>query len=182
MTRLSLYLTAMFAVTSTIAMAEEPRHADAHEHGHGQLTIAIDDSVIEMELEVPGSDIVGFEHQPETPAQQDAFDAAKAALAAGDALFTVTGGASCRLSEYTFLEDDDHDHDKKSGEEDHEAEHMEFHVTYRFACDDTGKISGFAFPFFARFPGSEELDVQIVSPNGQFQFEVEPNSPVLTLD
>ena len=59
---------------------------------------------------------------------------------------------------------------------------MEFHVNYRFTCTDTTKISGFAFPFFKQFPNSEELDVQIVSPKGQFQFEVSPDQPALTLD
>ncbi|WP_323795601.1 DUF2796 domain-containing protein [Nisaea sp.] len=182
MTRLPLFLAAMLATTSTIAAASETRHADAHEHGHGQLTIAIEGATVEMEIEIPGADIVGFEHSPETKAQHDAFDAGKANLAKGDTLFKAVGEAGCTLKETRFLEEDDHDHDKKTDHADHDGEHMEFHVSYRFACNDTAKITGFSFPFFKHFPQSEELDVQIVSSKGQFQFEVSPDKPALTLD
>lgn len=182
MSKLPLFLAVMMTATSTMAAASETRHADAHEHGHGQLTIAIEDSMMEMEIEIPGADIVGFEHSPETKEQHDAFDAGKAKLAKGDTLFQVTGEAGCILKETRFLEEEDHDHDKKTENADHDGEHMEFHVNYRFTCTDTTKISGFSFPFFKQFPNSEELDVQIVSPKGQFQFEVSPDQPALTLD
>ena len=33
---------------------------DAHVHGHGILNIAVEGQVVEMELEAPGADIVGF--------------------------------------------------------------------------------------------------------------------------
>ena len=182
MTRLPLFLAIVLTASSTMAAASETRHADAHEHGHGQLTIAIEGSMIEMEIEIPGADIVGFEHPPETAEQHEIFDAGKAKLSKGDALFQVIGEAGCTLEEARFLEGEDHDHDKKTEDADHDGEHMEFHVNYRFTCTDTTKISGFAFPFFKQFPNSEELDVQIVSPKGQFQFEVSPDQPALTLD
>tara|TARA_E500000318_G_scaffold101087_1_gene104307 strand:- start:344 stop:907 length:564 start_codon:yes stop_codon:yes gene_type:complete len=187
MTRLPLFFAAILTATSTMAAASETRHADAHEHGHGQLTVAIEGETVEMELEIPGMDIVGFEHQPETAAQHEAFDAGKAKLAQGGALFSVTGEAGCDFKEAHFLkhEDEDHDHDKKSEAANHDEEHeehMEFHVSYQFSCKDTDKISGFAFPFFKQFPNSEELDVQIVSSKGQFQFEVSSGEPSLTLD
>ncbi|WP_084608089.1 DUF2796 domain-containing protein [Nisaea denitrificans] len=182
MTRLPYILAVMLTVTNTMAAASETRQADAHEHGHGQLTIAIEGATIEMEIEIPGADIVGFEHAPETVAQHEAFDAGKAKLAKGGALFSVIGEAGCTLQESRFMEEDDHNHDKKSSDAEHDGEHMEFHVTFRFSCMDTAKIAGFSFPFFKQFPNSEELDVQIVSPKGQFQFEVSPDHPTLTLD
>ena len=90
MTRLPLFLAVVLTASSTMAAASETRHADAHEHGHGQLTIAIEGSMIEMEIEIPGADIVGFEHPPETAEQHEIFDAGKAKLSKGDALFQVT--------------------------------------------------------------------------------------------
>ncbi|MEO9899647.1 DUF2796 domain-containing protein [Nisaea sp.] len=184
MIRLPLLFAVTLTATSTLATASETRQADAHEHGHGQLTIAIAGAEVEMEIEIPGMDIVGFEHAPETDAQHKAFDAGKAKLTEGDALFSVVGEAGCALKETHFHEeeDHDHDHDKKSSEAEHDEEHMEFHVSYHFSCEDTAKISGFSFPFFKQFPNSEELEVQIVSPKGQFQFEVSPDEPALTLN
>jgi len=185
MTRLPLFIAAILSATSTMAAASETRHADAHEHGHGQLTVAIEGATVEMELEIPGMDIVGFEHQPETAAQHDAFDAGKAKLAQGGALFSVVGESGCDFKEAHFLEHEDHDDDKKTEtavHADEDEEHMEFHVSYQFSCKDTAKIAGFSFPFFKQFPNSEELDVQIVTSKGQFQFEVNPGEPTLTLD
>jgi hypothetical protein len=50
------------AITATPVIAEETRQLNAHEHGVGQLDIAIDGQQIAMELHAPGADIVGFPH------------------------------------------------------------------------------------------------------------------------
>ena len=58
------------------------RELGPHQHGHGTLNIAIEGGRVSMELDVPGADIVGFEHAPSTKAQRTAVDKAKAQLAA----------------------------------------------------------------------------------------------------
>ena len=62
---------------SSAVTAEETRQLGAHEHGHGTLNIAIEGTTVSMELEVPGSDIVGFEHVAATPEQKAAYASAK---------------------------------------------------------------------------------------------------------
>ena len=42
--------------------AEETRQVDKHEHGVGELNIATEGDVIELEFMIPGADIVGFEY------------------------------------------------------------------------------------------------------------------------
>jgi hypothetical protein len=71
------------AVLAFAASAEEQRQLGAHEHGHGHLNIAIEAKSVAFELEVPGMDIVGFEHEPSTPEQRAAVAQAKATLAGG---------------------------------------------------------------------------------------------------
>ncbi len=65
------------AVASTVFSAsaqEEHRQLGAHVHGHGHLNIAIEGKTVSMELEVPGADVVGFEHEPSTPDQKAALE------------------------------------------------------------------------------------------------------------
>lgn len=56
------------------------RELGAHVHGHGTLNIAVETTRVELELEAPGMDIVGFEHEAKTAEHKAAIEAAKAKL------------------------------------------------------------------------------------------------------
>ena len=47
-----------FVATSLLA------NERAHEHGVGTLSIAVEGNDVEIEMVVPGADVVGFEHPP----------------------------------------------------------------------------------------------------------------------
>ncbi|MEE3098542.1 MAG: DUF2796 domain-containing protein [Pseudomonadota bacterium] len=107
--------------------------------------------------------------------------------------------------------DDDHDHDGSHGEahshgddddhdadhaehhddddhdaHDHDAEpaggHSELHARWELVCEDADAIDSIGFPYFAKFPGAQELAVQVVSDRGARVFEVERDAPALALD
>ena len=88
----STFALVAISLLMTSARAEEDhRELGPHVHGHGTLNIAIEDKRVSMELEVPGMDIVGFEHaavdrRPEgggREGQGAARQAARRVLAAG---------------------------------------------------------------------------------------------------
>ena len=91
--QLACLLAAGAACAALPASAEEHRQLGAHVHGHGHLNIAIEGKKLTMELEVPGADIVGFEHEPSTPEQKAAVQQAKAKLADALALFGPAPGS-----------------------------------------------------------------------------------------
>lgn len=167
------------ALSIPSVQASESRSAHAHEHGHGTLNIAIEDNRVLMELEIPGADIVGFEHEPKSDSDKAAVEAAEEKLTDGAALFTF-GGTNCRFEE-AHVEDHHEEHGKKEAHDHDKEEHSEFHVAYELSCDDTSQLSEMAFPFFAAFPNSEELEVTIIGSRGQFQYEVERDAPKLSL-
>ncbi|UUX49779.1 DUF2796 domain-containing protein [Nisaea acidiphila] len=170
----------LFGTVSVPAVhASETRSAHAHEHGHGTLNIAFEDNRVLMELEIPGADIVGFEHEPKSDSDKAAVEAAEEKLKNGVALFRFDGTA-CRFEE-AHLEDHHEEHAKNESHDHEEGEHSEFHVAYELSCDDTARISGMAFPFFAAFPNSEELEVTIIGTSGQFHYEVERDEPNISL-
>ncbi|MEM9060611.1 MAG: DUF2796 domain-containing protein [Pseudomonadota bacterium] len=105
------------------------QHA-AHEHGHGDLKIAIDGDELQIELTSPGADIVGFEHAPKTDADHAAVDAAVEKLKGAAALFPLPGAAGCEsegIEIYSALIDGgsvkvgDHDHDDHGHKDDDHA-------------------------------------------------------------
>ena len=89
-------LVAALSLLSQPCSAEEHRQLGAHVHGHGRLNIAIEGKKISLELEVPGADIVGFEHEPSTPDQKAAIAEGRAKLADALALFSPAAQARHR--------------------------------------------------------------------------------------
>jgi hypothetical protein len=184
-------LVTALAFTAAPAFAEEHRQLGAHVHGHGRLNIAVEGKTVSMELEVPGADIVGFEHEPSTAEQRDAIGEAKAKLANGLALFVLPEKAGCELQEVKVSieggHEEDHDEDKHGAASGHEHEedehdHSEFHVTYSLGCTSPSRLTSMTFEYFKAFSGAQELDVSVVTPKGQASHEVKRDNPSLNLE
>ena len=188
------------AITATPVLAEETRQLDAHEHGVGQLDIAIDGQQVAMELHAPGADIVGFEYAAESDADLAAVDAAATTLAGPLDLFVLPEAAGCSVvtaaagleseedhddhgDEHDEQGHDDHDDDHDEGHDDHASEtgHTEFHAEYLLTCANPSAITEINFAYFDTFPNALEVEVQIISDAGATSFEVERDAPVLDL-
>lgn len=173
---------ALLAGLAGSAIAETKRQLDAHEHGHGKLNIAIEGASLVMELEAPGADIVGFEHEAKSDSDKAALERAKETLAKSTSLFSLPAAAGCSLAEAKVaLEGEDEHHEKGHGSHGHGAhgdhkekhsEHSEFHVQYEFKCTDISALGSIGFPYFEQFPNAEELDVTLITDKGQKKFEV----------
>ena len=81
------------------ALAEESRLLGTHEHGVGLMNMAIDGDVLAIELNVPGADIVGFEHAATAEADRAAVERALAVLADPTNLIALPAAAACRMDE-----------------------------------------------------------------------------------
>lgn len=128
----------MIAVAATILVlasaqgaAETERQLGPHQHGHGSLNLAVEGQTVQMELEVPGVDIVGFEHKAKTAEDRAKMEAAAKTLAQPLALFILPGEAGCKVTAAkvsivgaTEPDDDTHelDHHDHTEVEAHEAE------------------------------------------------------------
>ncbi|MDH3666253.1 MAG: DUF2796 domain-containing protein [Paracoccaceae bacterium] len=193
------------------AYAQQDRQLDAHEHGVGLLNIAFEGDQVAMELEAPGADIVGFEHPPESDEDRAAISGAIAVLATPLELFSIPDAAGCTVVEanaalvgenadheehghghgHDHAEEGEHkehadegEHKEHAGEEHHEDEegHTEFRAEYLLACTAPDTIDRIAFPYFSQFPNARELEVQMISDKGTQGFEIERDSPVLSLE
>lgn len=118
------------------AAAEEKRSLGAHEHGHGTFNFAVEGKEVLMELEVPGADIVGFEHAAESAADKAAVASAFAILEKPLELFILPTAAGCTVSdtEVTLAGEDDHDthaHEKDEAHDDHKEEASHAHDDHK---------------------------------------------------
>lgn len=183
---------------------EGHRELGAHVHGHGTLNIAVESTRVELELEAPGMDLVGFEHAPKTDAQKAAIEAVKTKLKDPLSLFKMPDAASCKLADAKIeieaaksgeehAHDHGHDHDghKPDGKDDHDhahkpdhgevGSHTAFRATYALDCVKPAGITSIAFAYFTAFSGAEVLDVTVVTAKGQSKYEVSRDKPSLEL-
>jgi hypothetical protein len=188
-TALGLVATSLLAIP---AFAEDGhRELGPHVHGHGTLNIAIEGKRVSMELEVPGMDIVGFEHAPSTDDQKAAVEKAKARLEKPLGMFSLPAAAGCIVAEAKVALEaehgdhgDDHKHDEK-GDDDHDHDaaggHNQFEASYALDCTNPSELTTITFDYFALFAGAHDLTVNVVTAKGQSKYEVSRSKPTLDL-
>jgi hypothetical protein len=161
---------------------EHNEHASlgAHAHGMAQLNVALDGSVLELELESPANNLVGFEHAANSPADRARIASARSQLEQPQALFGLaTGGCSLSTQELQspLFEPEDHEEHE---EHEHAGEHSEIHAHYRFACTQADAVQQLDLSeLFKRFPATLKIQVQLLGPNGQQGAELTPDNPRL---
>ncbi len=149
---------------------EETRQGHVHEHGVSALKIAIEGKQIEMELEAPGHDIVGFEHEAKSDEDKAAVEKAIKLLKQPLSLISFPAKAGCKLAS---SEVEVH----KEGEEGH----AEFHVHWEFTCTDMNAITPLQTKIFSQFPNMEEIDIEAISEKGQTAIELEKGAVEIDL-
>lgn len=179
--RRGLAAAALSCLLLQTASAEERRELGAHQHGHGTLNIALEGNRITMELEVPGNDLVGFEHAAKTNAQRAAIAKAKTQLEAPLSLFALPAAAGCVVKEARVELEGGAPADAKARKGDHKHDHSEFHAEYALECSAITQVTSMEFLYFAAFKGADELEVNLITPKGQSKFEVKRDKPRLDL-
>ena len=112
----------------SFASEDEHRQHGAHLHGSGQMNVALDKSRLMLELSIPAHDLIGFEHEPETPEQHEKLDQAVTRLRDALVLFTPNAEAKCTLKDADVeseLLEEDHAEEGHHEEGHHEADHHE---------------------------------------------------------
>ncbi|MDE0455361.1 MAG: DUF2796 domain-containing protein [Gammaproteobacteria bacterium] len=134
-----LYAIAISCLTSATAPAQ-------HVHGVIELGVVVEGGTVAVSLSAPLSDVVGFEHAPESDEQLELIRQAAAILANADAMFGLAGSANCTISDTSIdgpayviqhledadagaagSDDDHHDTHDSHGSESDDDEHADEH-------------------------------------------------------
>jgi len=150
----------------------------AHEHGVARLNAALDGQTLELELESPAMNLVGFEHAASTDADKAKVAAVRAQLEKPLALFSLPPAAGCVVAQQELESplfgdkpedhDEDHDEAKDADGHEHHHEHSEIHAHYQFTCATPGALKSLDLAgVFKTFPATQKIQVQLISPSGQ---------------
>ncbi|UTW45620.1 DUF2796 domain-containing protein [bacterium SCSIO 12696] len=145
---------------------------EAHLHGHGELTLALEGNTLEIGLESPAANIVGFEHRATSSKQKQTLERAKTTLEQPKQLFVFSGTECVPVEAKADLSalishDEDHHHGHHNKHQKDEDSHSEVTVSYRFNCIQGTKLNSMSVNLLDFFPGIEELDVMWITDNQQ---------------
>lgn len=195
-----LLLALPFALLPLAALAAEHSHEHdhahdhaehgslgAHEHGAAQLNVVLDGKVLELQLESPAMNLVGFEHAAKSDADKAKVAAAHSQLEQPQALFGLNAG-DCTISkqelesplfaDHADTHEHKHDHDHETS---HDNEHSDIHAHYSLDCQKPEELKQLNLgELFKRFPATEKIQVQLIGPNGQQGLELTPAQPTLS--
>ncbi|MEM8823625.1 MAG: DUF2796 domain-containing protein [Pseudomonadota bacterium] len=154
----------LILIPSIIGLAAaETRSLQAHIHGRLTLLIALDGPALEIALEAPGADIVGFEHEAKTAAQKAAVAAALDELSDPMTLFLLPDNAGCvgQSADVELRQ---------------EGTHSTFEAVYSFGCTDPLALTEVETRLFDLYPSVQQIDVEYVTPAGQGAADLVPGS------
>ena len=140
--------------------AAATRHLGAHVHGVTTLNIALDGQLLSIEGEMPGVNIVGFEHPPHTEAERARLTDSEATLRNPAEWMKPNAEARCKITTVE-VKDDGFRADT------HKGEHADFDTRYLFTCDAPLNLRTIELSLIQRFPGTHEVRVNAALPSGQ---------------
>jgi len=183
-------LLALALTLMSLSALAQVREQGAHEHGAARLDIAWVDGVLELQLDGPAFNFLGFERAPGSLEEMAAVDAARAALADPTALYFLAAAAACvalapnvttplpeavaasAASDHPeAVADHDHAHDH-AHEHEHEHEHADaahssWRAQQRFRCGRPDALDALVLQLFARFPALQRIDYQLLTDTSQ---------------
>ncbi len=159
--------------------AADPTHAEhhhehgAHVHGASQLNIAVDGPHLGLQWQGALHNFVGFEHAPETTEERTALIAVQTDLQTAAGL-VLPSAAGCELASKHIVVA----HLDVTPEADTPAN---VNAEWQFDCTHPEAITTLDFAaWFARFPLTEEIEVQWIRADGQGGSELTPADSTLS--
>jgi hypothetical protein len=153
----------------------------AHVHGVARLDVALDGHTLDMELDTPAMNIIGFEHAATSSADKATLMQARETLLKPHALFSIPEAAGCSVVKQTLesplFGDKDDGQDPADADE---HEHSEIHGRYQFTCNVPAVLNKLDLTqLFKSFPATQTIQVQLVTPKRQMGAEVRTSNPVV---
>ena len=124
----------LVGATAVVGLGALPATAQ-HVHGVIQLGVVVEDNSVAVSLHAPLSDVVGFEHAPESDEQRAAIEKAANLLSSPDHMFALTEAANCKASDNSldgpaYITGDSGGADEHSDDDHHDDDHHDDHGSH----------------------------------------------------
>jgi hypothetical protein len=120
------------------------------------LQIAVAGQSVRADFDLPGIDLLGFEHAPASVEEEALLEAAGTKLRDAAVVLMLTPAAHCSVVKVDF----------RSEQPDPGSMHREFVASYSFQCAQPAALRGFNTGVFSMFPSLHQLTVQSQTPHG----------------
>lgn len=157
---------AALLTASTVCLADSADHPHTHDslgahvHGTAQLDIAIEGEQLYVAVQSPAGDLLGFEHSPTTDPQKRKLAETVKLLENPEPLFALDCAIDEAKVESPLL---DHASEEHAG-------HADINVRYQLYCENIELLTELdASGWFKHFPGTERIQVQLISDISQQQ-------------
>ncbi|MNG89393.1 hypothetical protein D3C76_454050 [compost metagenome] len=155
----------------------------AHEHGVAKLNAVLDGNTLELELDSPAMNLVGFEHAASSDADKAKVAAVRQQLEQPLKLFGLAAAAGCKEDQQELesplfgdaakADDDGDEHEKGHV-------HSDINAHYQLTCATPEKLAQIDLtPLYKTFPATQKINVQLIGPNGQKGVETSPAKAVV---
>ncbi len=150
----------------------------AHEHGVAKLNVVLEGNTLELELDSPAMNLVGFEHAASSDADKAKVAAVRQQLEQPLKLFGLASAAGCKEDQQALESPLFGDAAKADDDGDeHEKGHMhsDINAHYQLTCATPEKLTQLDLaPLYKAFPATQKINVQLIGPNGQKGVETSP--------
>jgi hypothetical protein len=164
-----------------------PVHQDTHLHGHVELRVALENTSLELYLESPSVNIVGFEHRATSAQQIQAAEDAKSILESPAEIFSFSDG-NCSLSQSNvnfaaILKATENHQSGADGNKDtaHRVDHSEITASYKYNCQRGGELDVIRLKLVEHFPGIEKIKVIWLTDTEQGTVELTPKTSLIRI-
>ena len=161
---------------------DETAHASLgkHEHGIATLNVALDGQTLEIQLESPAMNIVGFEHAANSTADKATAAAARTRLGQPLQLFALPAAAGCSVIS-SELHSPLFDAAPQPQADAHTHQHTDVDADYALNCAHPEQLRDLDLsPLFSQFPATIKVNVQLIGPSGQQGAELSRDNPRLS--
>ena len=168
----------IFRLIAVMALFSAPSYAAVHQHGVGTLQVLQAGKDWQFVLQLPASDVLGFEHTPQTEAQLSAVAASRNTFDDFHALFTLDKKCSVVetvvevptiLTAATTHEHEELSHDNNT--------HEDFRAVYLLKC--ANGINTATFNGFAIWQALHTVNAHWVTMNQQSAVKLSGNQAVI---
>jgi hypothetical protein len=163
-------LGALLAIVSVFAAARAaPAQHPSHEHGAASLEVSVDGRTLQIELDGPADNLLGFEHAPQNDAQKKAVARADELLKRANQLFFIPPAAQCQPQPVTVQ--------MKLPTPSSGETHSEIEAEWRWECAKPEALTYVDVGgLFKAFPRLKQLRVQIATARNQTTVVLKPGS------
>jgi hypothetical protein len=164
----------------------------AHEHGKARLNVVFAGDELVIELEVPGVNVVGFEHPAHSDSEKRAVSKALRRFKEVGSLFRTTPAATCNVeslrvrlgdsetSSAPSIPQHEHGHDgsrETSGDDAHSVLLAEYHLH----CGNPGALQWLDVSVFPHLLGTESIIGQLATELFQTRIQLRPGDERIRL-